>query len=126
MIADYYRAIEEAIESCTVARSHTILKDEREDEILFLRGDIHFGDGSHLHFREFVQLKEGQPPNRYAYAYHYQSADEILIFRYDNTDHFPNLPTAPHHKHVGETNVIAADAQDLESVLREIEGMIKA
>ncbi len=125
MIDDYYRAIQEAIESCSVARSRTIYKDEREDKILFLRGDIHFSDGSHLHFREFVQFKQGQPPNRYTYAYHYQSADETLIFRYDDTDHFLHLPTAPHHKHVGETDVIAANAPDLQSVLKEIEGLIK-
>jgi Family of unknown function (DUF6516) len=124
MIDEYYRAIEAAIRSCRVARSHTIYKDEREDEIIFLRGDIYFSDGSRLHFREFVQIKQRQSPNRYTYAYHYQSADGILIFRYDDTDHFPNLPTAPNHKHIGETDVVVADAPDLGSVLKEIEGLI--
>jgi hypothetical protein len=47
------------------------------------------------------------------------------IFRYDDTDHFLELPTAPHHKHVGESDVIAASAPDLQSVLKEIEGMIE-
>ena len=49
-----------------------------------------------------------------------------MVFRYDNAPHFPHLPTAPHHKHVGEIEVVAADAPDLQSVLKEIEGMIKA
>ncbi|MFZ5909439.1 MAG: toxin-antitoxin system TumE family protein [Chloroflexota bacterium] len=63
---------------------------------------------------------------RYKYAYHYQRADETVIFRYDNTRHFSNLPTAPHHKHIGETEVIAANAPDLQSVLKEIEAIIGA
>ncbi len=126
MIDEYYRAIEAAVHSCSVARGHTIYKDEREDEIIFLRGDIYFSDGSRLHFREFVQIKQGLPPNCYTYAYHYQNANEELIFRYDDTDHFPELPSAPHHKHVGGNEVIAADAPDLQSVLKEIEALIKA
>ena len=126
MIDEYYDAIIAAIHDCGVAKSHTIYKDEREDEILFLRGDIYFSDASRLHFREFVQIKQGQPPNRYTYAYHYQRADETLVFRYDDTDHFPNLPTAPNHKHIGENDVIAANAPDLQSVLKEIEALIRA
>lgn len=30
----------------------------------------------------------------------------------------------PHHKHIGENEVIAANPPDLEVVLKEIEGMI--
>ena len=85
-----------------------------------------FNDGSRLHFREFVQAKRGHPVNRYMYAYQYMNAGEMLIFRYDNASHFPHLATAPHHKHIGETDVVAANAPDLESVLKEIEGLIKA
>jgi hypothetical protein len=48
-----------------------------------------------------------------------------MVFRYDNAPHFPHLPTAPHHKHIGESNVIAADAPDLQTVLNEIEASIK-
>jgi len=48
-----------------------------------------------------------------------------MIFRYDNAPHFPDIPTAPHHKHIGENDVVAANAPDLESVLKEIEALIK-
>jgi len=48
-----------------------------------------------------------------------------MVFRYDNAPHFPNLPTAPNHKHIGEIEVIAADVPDLESVLIEIEAFVK-
>ncbi len=60
------------------------------------------------------------------YVFQYMRADGSLVFRYDDTKHFPNLSSAPHHKHVGETEVIAADAPDLQSVLKEIEALIGA
>lgn len=47
-----------------------------------------------------------------------------MIFRYDNAPHFPKLSTAPHHKYIGENDVAAADIPDLQSVLKEIEGLI--
>jgi hypothetical protein len=33
------------------------------------------------------------------YRYHFQGKDNELIFRYDNTPHFPDLPNFPNHKH---------------------------
>ncbi len=107
MIDEYVRAIEEAIAALSrITRGSVIYKDEREADFIFLRGEIKFMDGSQLPFREFVQMKQGQPPNRYKYAYHYQRADETIILRYDNARHYLDLPTAPHHKHVGENDVI--------------------
>ena len=37
-----------------------------------------------------------------------------LVFKDGSRLHFPNLPTAPHHKHVGENEVVAANAPDLQ------------
>lgn len=125
MIQDYSRAINGLIAASRIVRSSNIYKDEREDEIIFLRGDIEFVDGSHLHFREYVQLQQGKPANRYTYAYHYQRADESLVFRYDNASHYLHLSTAPHHKHIGENEVIASEAPDFQFVLKEIEALIK-
>lgn len=48
-----------------------------------------------------------------------------MIFRYDNSPHFPELLNFPHHKHCGdEANVVSATPPDLPSVLREIESLI--
>lgn len=121
MIDEYVRAIEEAIALLgNRVRSSNIFKDEREAEIVFLRGEIRFADDSSLHFREFVQLKQGQPPIRYKYAFHYQNAEGKMLFRYDNARHYPALSTAPHHKHIGESNVTASAPPDLQAVLQEI------
>jgi Family of unknown function (DUF6516) len=34
------------------------------------------------------------------YRYHFQDAQNNLIFRYDSTPHFPELHSFPHHKHL--------------------------
>jgi hypothetical protein len=48
-----------------------------------------------------------------------------MVFRYDNAPHFPKLASAPHHKHTNENDVLASQPPDLQSVLKEIEGLIK-
>jgi hypothetical protein len=40
-----------------------------------------------------------------------------VIFRYDSTPHFPDLPTFPHHKHLPHT-VISADQPDIAHVFQ--------
>lgn len=56
------------------------------------------------------------------YSYHYQRADASLIFRYDDTPHYPELPDFPHHKHLSKDKVAAVTLPpDLAAVLNEIE-----
>jgi hypothetical protein len=54
------------------------------------------------------------------YAYHYQDAEDTLIFRYDNAPHHPEVATHPHHKHAS-TGVEAASLPHLNDVLHEID-----
>jgi len=125
MIDAYVRAIKETITTLgKLVRSSSVYNEERDANFIILRGEVGFTDGLQLHFREFVQLKEGEAPNRYKYAYHFQRVDETIIFRYNNAKHYLHLPSAPHHKHLGETEVITANAPDLQSVLKEIEALI--
>jgi hypothetical protein len=126
MIEEYFESIKALLQNAPLAQPPKVNYDRRDKETGFLRGDLVFKDGSRLHFREFVNIKRGQPANRYMYVFQYMLADETMIFRYDDSDHFPGLPSEPHHKHTGEKDVIAAHAPDLQSVLNEIEGMIQA
>ena len=52
------------------------------------------------------------------YRYHFQDINNQLIFRYDSTPHFPNLPSFPHHKHLPD-RVIASPLPNLLDVLAE-------
>ena len=61
------------------------------------------------------------------HSFHYQRADGAQVFRYDNTDHYPELPTAPHHKHLAEgVPPQPTTPPDLALVLKEIELLIAA
>jgi hypothetical protein len=125
LIEDYFRQIATLIATVGIVHSSSITYDKRSTSIGFIRGDIYFLDGSQLHLREFVNVERST--ERYMYAYHYQRSDGTLVFRYDNTPHFPALPTFPHHKHeASEANVVAASPPDLQSVLAEVQSLIAA
>jgi hypothetical protein len=47
-----------------------------------------------------------------------------MIFRYDNTPHFPTLSSFPHHKQLSDgISVVACAAPTLAQVLAEIEAL---
>ena len=122
MIEAYFRQLELLIAQTVIIASSTVTYDKRSPQIGFIRGSLYFINGSVLHFREFANVQSGA--ERYMYVYHYQEADGTLIFRYDNTHHFPNLPNFP-HKHEGdEASVMSAAEPDLQTILNEIRGLI--
>ena len=50
------------------------------------------------------------------------------VFLYDNTGHHKqlNLPTYPHHKHIGsDERIVSASAPDLTAVLDEVETLVQ-
>ena len=93
-----------------------------------IQGLVHFWDSSLLRFEEAV-VEHGIVSVVTDYVYHYQSADGALLFRYDNSPHYPDLATFPHHKHVataGSETVEPAQPPTLAEVLREIDSLLYA
>lgn len=124
MIEDYFREIVALINGDVSIQGASVTYDKRTPYVGFLRGSLHFSDGSALHVREYINVQDAI--DRYMYVYQYQSPKGILLFRYDNSPHFPHLPTFPHHKHVGsETNVVAANPMDLRAVLYEVHSLLE-
>lgn len=80
-IGEYFHQIEETIGLCPGVWMKTMLYDERSETKGFVRGLMHFEDGSELHLREFVDVISGI--DRYKYAYHYMREGR-MVFRYDN------------------------------------------
>ena len=124
MIEEYFEYIRAILERTTFAKPPEVNYFRRSKEVGFIRGDLFFKDGSHLHFREFVQAKRGLSVYAYMYVFQYMDAKKELIFRYDNADHYLKLPTAPHHKHIGEKDVVSTSPPTLEEVIHEIERLI--
>ncbi len=63
-------------------------------------------DGSLLEFSEYVQRSPNGQINVVTYSYHWTDAHGDLIWRWDNTPHFPDLAGFPHHIHDGRNNTV--------------------
>ena len=125
-IESYFQHVGRLIEGCPIVQSSRVTYDKRARHEGFIRGELFFVDGSMLHLREFVDVED--EIDRFTYVYQYMDANQSLVFRYDNTGHHKklNLPSYPHHKHVGsEDVVVAASAPSLVEVLNEIMMMVE-
>lgn len=94
---------------------------QRDSMLGRVNGAISFYDGSRLEFREVVAI-ERYHPVKLLYRYQYVRAGEAVL-RYDNAPHHPDLPTFPHHKHVGNERLPAAEPT-LSQVLKEIAALL--
>lgn len=80
---------------------HPMIKDVNVERRIvaksrgYIKATVSFVNDSQLWIREFVDDKL----RKIDYAYHYQSSDGKLLFRYDNAPHHAGLATFPHHKH---------------------------
>jgi hypothetical protein len=83
----------------------------------YLHGSVQFVNGSILYFKEFLD-GINDTVDKLTYSYHYQDANNDLIFRYDNAAHKPALPFHE-HKHLPH-QILPAPAPALIDVLTEI------
>ena len=53
------------------------------------------------------------------YRYHFQDGQNNLVFRYDNTPHFPHLESFPHHKHL-PNSVVSINRPSVFQILEDV------
>ncbi len=82
-----------------------------------LRIRVRFPSGYMLELNEAVIGETGQLMHL-GYRYHFQDKQNNLIFRYDNTPHFPGLKGFPHHKHLSD-KVAGAEEPSILKVIEE-------
>ena len=93
---------------------------EHETPLLRFKAAVFFTDGSMLRIKEY-RFSDGSRK----YAFHWEAADGALIVRWDNAEHWPGLPTFPHHKHVANADNVQASAETgLDDILRYIAARI--
>lgn len=117
IINEYLTGLYSVINELPFTLLTNIHPENRGEVALYLKGEIIFVDRSEFHFKEyFIAIPE---LNKLAYSYHYQKHDKELIFRYDNADHYREIETYPHHKHVHNAVLNSAN-MEIKIVIDEI------
>jgi len=115
----------EDIESAVCKLSDVYVEQYEEEHLtpdrVNLRIRIRFAKGYLLELNEANIVEHGNIKHL-GYRYHFQDEKNELIFRYDNTPHYPNLKSFPHHKH-SSREVIAAEKPSIFTVLEEVKSI---
>jgi len=119
-ITRYLENIRQLLDQTPYILSKSLEYEDRGGVALLIKGKIIFDNLSELHFREIVSFTIADLPDKIAYSYHYQDKEKVLIFRYDNAEHHPEISSYPHHKHIPKSNIEASKEMFLAEVLFEI------
>lgn len=95
-------------------KSFRIIVYEHEGSTSRFKARIELTDNSRLFIKEYVFEN-----NERKYSYHWTNSTGNLICRWDNSGHWPNIHTFPHHKHIGE-NVFESMEISIDDILRVI------
>jgi len=98
LLSQYLEELEAAVREL-----ENVYVESYEEEILAanrvnLRIRVRFQTGYLLELNEAAIVEAGHVKHL-SYRYHFQDRENNLVFRYDNTPHFPDLKSFPHHKH---------------------------
>lgn len=114
----YLNRIEDAVFNCPNASVERYAENAISDERVNLHVRLRMAQGHLLEIREAIFLEYDGSLNILAYSYHFQDINNAMIFRYDNTPHYPNLETFPDHKHLLDA-VLAFRKPTIQQVIRE-------
>jgi hypothetical protein len=93
LVEEYLRTLLDAVDASPLVRSSSMTLDRRALQSGLVRGELVFADGSCLYFHELIESREVVVKRMY--SHHYQRADAVMVFHYDDTPHFPSLPVFP-------------------------------
>ncbi|MTW22883.1 toxin TumE [Allochromatium palmeri] len=117
VLARYLQEVEVALE-----QAQGVVIDAYVEELLTparanLRIRLRFDNGRLLEINEALVVEQGALQHL-DYRYHCQDRDNRLVFRYDSTPHFPDLPGFPFHKHLPD-DTLPAERPTIAAVLAE-------
>ncbi len=99
ILQDYFNQIEQLLRNFTNTYVEEFKINSLTSERANLRLKVRFAFKYLLAVSEIIVIVDNQI-SYIDYRYHFQDAQNNLIFRYDSTPHFPELPSFPHHKHL--------------------------
>ncbi|XGB38823.1 MAG: DUF6516 family protein [Cyanobacteria bacterium LVE1205-1] len=123
ILQDYFNQIEQLLRNFTNTYVEEFKINSLTSERANLRLKVRFAFKYLLAVSEIIVVVDNQI-SYIDYRYHFQDAQNNLIFRYDSTPHFPELHSFPHHKHLPD-QVIACKKPHLAEVLTEAEELLE-
>lgn len=119
--AEYLSLLKERLLADPLVIQFGLVRERATSADAYLRARVILKDHSQLEFSEYVQATPEETIVVVTYSYHWSDTQGELICRWDNTPHFPDLPNAPHHLHMGQAEAPQASSpMSLFAVLDEI------
>lgn len=123
-VSVYLDDVERALLLSSVVRSLQVREREERPQEGFLRLRAVLSNGDLLEAFEFVVVTPDALQTR-TYRIHWQQGDGQLKRRWDNAPHHQEVPTFPHHMHVGRAAVVeSSEPMTILKVLAWLEGEI--
>jgi hypothetical protein len=121
MIERYFIEIEGVISRFDIVSTYSLHKRVINDSFGVIGGSLYFSNGI-LDFLEVIRISDSGEPLKKKFKYHFRDLENVLIFRYDNVPHHPDITSFPLHKHIAN-KVISCSEPDLFEVLSEIQSL---
>ena len=103
----------ESLQKSKIIKEYIVHDFKEGDDFYYLKIIIIIINESKLILREYNSDKERN------YSYHWQTKDDKLLIRWDNSPHHKDIDTFPHHKHIPD--IVSSKEITLEEVLEFIE-----
>ena len=129
LLAIYFERSIDVLLSAGATAINRLPPQHTDDGRLEMRAVVTFPGPSYLNIR-LVAIVSNDTPLLDRYSFHYMTADNATIFRYDNSDYHPGLPNEPHHKHEGadegaDERVVGCPQPSVSAIRDEIEAHLK-
>lgn len=121
----YYLSVQAAIHTAPHVLRSEIRFEEIDSNECYIRGTLFLLGELELHIAEYVITEPGiqRPKHRY----HLQTMEtKLLVSRWDNVAHHPQVASFPHHRHDEKGGVVSSPAMDIPRLLDAVLTFIPA
>ncbi|MTJ48582.1 DUF6516 family protein [Dolichospermum sp. UHCC 0259] len=126
IVQDYLTEIKTKLITSPIIDKITIVKERSLSDQGYFRARLNLTNGDFLEVVEFFKIK-GDKFITETYRHQWMDSTQTqLKKRWDNVEHFPNLPNFPHHVHISEeSNVYSSVCMNILEVIDLISQEIK-
>jgi hypothetical protein len=123
---NYLAEIKTQLNSNKLIENIEIVKERAIPDQGYFRARLTLNNGDFLEVAEFFKVENGQCIT-VTYSYQWMNSSQTqLKKRWDNVEHFPDLPNFPHHVHVGDELIVqASESRNILQIISLIEQEIQ-